>query len=69
MHDHHVERDRQRRLEPVHDHPQRVAHQNHIDPAFIDQARGGIVIGSEHGNRLAALLLVTEIVQRDFVHQ
>src|SRR6476620_1344508 len=54
LQDHHVERDRHGGLEPVHDHAERVAYQDHV-AIFVDEARGVRVIGGKRHDRLAVL--------------
>ena len=54
LQDHHIERDWHRGLEPVHDHTERIADQNHIAIA-IDQAGRMGVVGGETHDRLPAL--------------
>jgi len=54
LQDHHVERDRDGRFQPVHHHSERVADQNQI-AVTIEQARGMRMIGGETDDRLAAL--------------
>ena len=53
--DHHVERDAERGLQPVHHHAQAVAHQHQID-MIVEQPRGMGVIAGEAHHRLAALV-------------
>ena len=46
---------------PEHYHPQGIAHQNDVDPAFIEQTRGRIIVGCERGDFFAALLHFSKI--------
>ena len=52
--DHHVERHRDRGLQPVHHHAERIPHQDDVAMPVEDARRMG-VIGREHHDRLAAL--------------
>ena len=54
LQDHHVERDRDRGLEPVHHHAERIADQDEVAMA-VEHARGVGVIGGQRDDRLAAL--------------
>src|SRR5262249_9243121 len=49
---HFIDGDRQRAVIAQHDLGQRIAHQNHVDAAFVHQAGGGVVVSSQAGNRL-----------------
>jgi hypothetical protein len=53
LQDHHFQRHRDRGLEPMHDHAERVADQNGV-AVFVDEARGVRVIGGQRHDRLAA---------------
>ena len=54
LQDHHVERNRDGRLEPMHHHAERIADQNEIAMA-VEQARGVRVVGRETDDRLTSL--------------
>ncbi len=54
LQDHHLERDRHRGLEPVHDVAEGIADQNDVAIA-IDQRRGMGVVRRQHHDRLAVL--------------
>jgi hypothetical protein len=54
MHDHQLERHRQRGLESMHDHAERVADQQEVDIGISNGCRMGM-ISSERDNRLASL--------------
>ena len=54
MHDHELERHRQRGLEAMHHHAERVADQNEVH-IFVGDGRGMGVIGGQRDDRLAAL--------------
>src|SRR5262245_10958376 len=54
LQDHHFERDRNRRLEPMHHHAERIADQNHI-AMRVDNASSVGMIRGETDDRLAAL--------------
>src|SRR6516164_3606689 len=52
--------DRQRVLITQHDHGQRIAHQDHVDPGFIDQSGAGVVVCGQAGNQFMMLFLFEE---------
>ncbi len=54
--DHFVQRHRQRRLVPLHDHRNRIADQHGFDSSGVDQPGRGIVVGRQHGDLLARRL-------------
>src|SRR5205807_3041812 len=47
-----------------HNHPQRIADQDNVEAAFIEQTRGWIIIGGQRGDALAALLHFTKFFCR-----
>ena len=53
---HLVERDRQRRRASLDDHGKAVAHENRIDPGFVEQARPQMVVGRQHRERFRTSL-------------
>ena len=56
--EHLLHRDGKRVLISEHDHPQRIADQDGINASFVHCHGGGIVVGGEHRNDLAAFLLL-----------
>ena len=46
---------------PEHHHAQRIAHQDNIDPTFIEQARRRIIVSRQRGNFLATLFHFSKI--------
>src|SRR5688572_13707852 len=59
---------RQRHLRGVfvteHHHAERVPDENDVDPAFIKQTRGRIIVGREGGDPLAPPFSLTKILHR-----
>ena len=53
---HVVDGDVERVVVTEHDHRQRVADEDHVDPGFVDDARGGRVVGRDHDERCARAL-------------
>ncbi len=49
-----------------HHHTQRIAHQDDIDSRLVDGQGGRIIVGGEHGDGFAALLLAAQRQRRDF---
>src|SRR6266446_5251398 len=47
-----------------HNHPQRIANQDNVEAAFIEQTRGWIIVSSQRGDALAALLHFTKFFCR-----
>src|SRR6266446_1980025 len=47
-----------------HNHPQRIADQDNVEAAFIEQTRGWIIVGSQRRDALAALLHFTKFFSR-----
>src|SRR6266481_6200998 len=47
-----------------HNHPQRIADQDNVEAAFIEQTRGWIIVGSQRGDALAAPLHFTKFFCR-----
>src|SRR5436305_13438080 len=47
-----------------HNHPQRIADQDNVEPAFIEQTRGWIIVGSQRRDALAAPLHFTKFFCR-----
>ncbi len=43
-----------------HHHAKRIADQDGIHASLVHRQRGGIIVGGQHGDRLAALLLLAE---------
>ena len=68
MINHHIERDRHRRFVTRHHVGRRVAHQNHIDPRRIHDAGHRIIVRSQHGDLLPALLHLPQTIRRDRPH-
>jgi hypothetical protein len=66
---HLLHRHRQRRLQPQHHHPQRVAHQDRIDSRLIHIEGGRIVISRQQRQLLPTLLLRYEFCNRDAFFQ
>jgi hypothetical protein len=64
--DHLVHRHRERVGIAQRDHPERIADQDRVDPGRVQRARDGVVVGGEHCDRLALLLLAPEIADGDF---
>ena len=58
--DHLVHGDRHRGIVAQHDHAQRITDQDRIQPRPVRGQRAGIVVGRDHGDRLAPRLLVLE---------
>ena len=44
----------------MHDHAERIAHEDQVDACFVEQAGGGIVVGGEDGDFLTELLSLAE---------
>jgi hypothetical protein len=53
MHDHEIERHGQRGLEAVHDHAERIAHENEIHIAVGDNGGVGVIGGQSDDGRAA----------------
>ena len=47
-----------------HNHPQRIADQDNVEAAFIEQTRGWIIVGSQRRDALAASLHFTKFFCR-----
>ena len=60
-------RDRERVLVAQHGLGQRVADQNHVHAGLVDQARGGIVVGGETGDRFVVKFLFAERSDRNLL--
>ena len=61
-------RPRHRRFVTRHHIGRRVAHQNHIDPRRIHDAGHRIIVRSQHGDLLPALLHLPQTIRRDRPH-
>ena len=58
---HHVERDRQRRVVAEHRRRHRVADEQHVDARTLEQPRHRRVVGGQDGELLAPLLAIFEM--------
>ena len=61
---HLVERDRRRIFIPKDDHPDRIAHQNDIDPAFIQQPGGRIIVSRQRGDFFTAAFHLAKLLDQ-----
>ena len=58
---HVVQGHRQRGFVSQYDHAERIAHQQHVDSRAVQQPGHGVVVGRQHGDLFAALLLGFQI--------
>ena len=63
---HVVQRDGQGGGMAVHDHAERVAHEQERDPGPIREARRGVVIGGDHGDPLASVFHPLHVAKGDW---
>jgi hypothetical protein len=63
---HFVDRHRNRGFVAQHHVADAVADEDHFDTRFIFEPRGGMIVGGEHDNFLAALLHLEQRPHRDF---
>ena len=66
MMEHFIHRNGQGVFIAKHHHRERIAHENGVDACLVHCHGGGIVVGSQHGDRLAAFLLLAERESRHF---
>ena len=60
-----VERDRDRVGEPLDDHAERVADEDHVDAGLVDEARHREVVGRDHRDLRAGALACAELGDGD----
>ena len=66
--DHVVQRHRQGVVMTLHDHAQRVAHENHVRTRHVDQACHGRVVGGDHHKPLVVGLLLPKVQHSGSFH-